>query len=149
MCIYVASKLQENVASIKCPEYNCSMVLEAESCQTIMPREVFERWSTVLCEALILGAQRFYCPFNNCSALLLDDGGMILQESECPHCHRLFCAQCKVPWHSEIKCEEFQKLNEGERDREDIMLMKLAKEKNGRGVRNASFMWTGLMVACS
>ncbi|KAL5698537.1 RBR-type E3 ubiquitin transferase [Ranunculus cassubicifolius] len=130
MSRYVASKIQENVIVIKCPESNCSGVLELEFCREILPREVFDRWGNALCESLILGAEKFYCPFKDCSALLIDDGGVTVKESECPHCRRMFCAQCKVPWHMGIVCEEFQKLGKGEREREDIMLMKLAKDKS-------------------
>ncbi|KAI3833519.1 hypothetical protein MKW98_024518 [Papaver atlanticum] len=128
MVRYVASKIQENVTSIGCPEMNCQGVLEPEFCQSILPPEVFDRWGKALCEALILGVQKFYCPFKDCSALLLDEGvGGILQ-AECPHCRRLFCAQCKVPWHAGIICADFQKLNVDERGREDIMLMEAAKK---------------------
>lgn len=130
MSRYVASKIQENVITIKCPEVNCMGVLELEFCRSILPKEVFDRWGTALCENLILGSQKFYCPYKDCSALLIDDGGVVVKESECPHCRRMFCAQCKVPWHVGIKCEEFQKLGKGEREREDIMLMNLAKNKN-------------------
>ncbi|KAF9624153.1 hypothetical protein IFM89_008091 [Coptis chinensis] len=94
--------------------------LEFELCRSILPKEVYDRWGNALCESLILGAHKFYCPFEDCSALLIKDGGMDVKESECPHCRRMFCAQCKVPWHSGVGCEEFQKLKEsGEREKED------------------------------
>ncbi|KAJ4968988.1 hypothetical protein NE237_015689 [Protea cynaroides] len=128
MVRYVVSKIQENITTIRCPESNCEGVLEPEFCRSILPPEVFDRWGSALCESLFLGSPKLYCPYKNCSALLLDDGGVI-KESECPSCHRLFCAQCKVPWHSGINCQEFQKLNENERTGEDIMLMELAKHK--------------------
>ncbi|MCL7037257.1 hypothetical protein MKW94_015340 [Papaver nudicaule] len=128
MVRYVASKIQENVTTIGCPEMNCHGVLEPEFCQSILPPEVFDRWGKALCEALILGVQKFYCPFKDCSAPLLDEGGGGISQSECPHCRRLFCAQCKVPWHPGIVCAEFQKLNVDERGREDIMLMEAAKK---------------------
>ncbi|XP_043693981.1 E3 ubiquitin-protein ligase RNF144A-like isoform X3 [Telopea speciosissima] len=129
MVKYVASKIQENITLIRCPESNCKGVLEPEFCQSILPPEVFDRWGNALCESLFLGSQKLYCPYKDCSALLLDDGGEVVQESECPNCRRLFCAQCKVPWHSGIYCQDFQKLSENERSREDIMLMMLAKQK--------------------
>uniref|UniRef100_A0A803MFA9 RING-type domain-containing protein n=1 Tax=Chenopodium quinoa TaxID=63459 RepID=A0A803MFA9_CHEQI len=50
--------------------------------------------------------------------------------SECPSCFRLFCAQCKVGWHADIGCAEYQSLSKDEREKEDIMLRKLAKTKN-------------------
>ncbi|XWS12249.1 hypothetical protein CRYUN_Cryun37aG0073300 [Craigia yunnanensis] len=76
---------------------------------------------------------RLYCPFKNCSALLLNDSqGEVITETECPACNRLFCAQCHVSWHPGINCEEYQKLNEDERGREDLMRRNLAKENKWR-----------------
>ncbi|KAI3908700.1 hypothetical protein MKW92_020972 [Papaver armeniacum] len=126
---YVASKIQENVISIGCPEMNCQGVLEPEQCRSILPPEVFDRWGRAQCEALILGEQIFYCPFKDCSApLLVEEGQGEIVQSECPHCNRSFCAQCKVPWHDGIICAEFQRLDVDERGREDIMLMEVAKK---------------------
>ena len=107
---------------------NCEGLLEPDYCRNILPREVFDRWGDALCRAMILGSERFYCPFKDCSMLLIDDGGQVVKESECPNCRRLFCAQCKVPWHTGVECAEFQRLHKDEREREDIMLMKLAKD---------------------
>ncbi|XP_077230540.1 E3 ubiquitin-protein ligase RSL1-like [Tasmannia lanceolata] len=132
MSKYVASKIQDNTARIQCPDLRCNWVLEPEFCRSILPQEVFERWGNVLCESLIIGSMKFYCPYKDCSALLLDERGgrVVINESECPHCRRLFCAQCMVSWHSGIGCAEFQKLGKDEREREDIMLMDLAKKNH-------------------
>jgi E3 ubiquitin-protein ligase RNF144 len=88
----------------------------------------------VLCRALFASEMMFYCPFKDCSAMLVNDKeeGEVIRQSECPFCHRLFCAQCCVPWHPGIECEEFQRLNESEREREDLMLSELAREKKWR-----------------
>ncbi|KAI3864789.1 hypothetical protein MKX03_035001 [Papaver bracteatum] len=142
---YVASKIQENIISVGCPETNCQGVLEPEFCRSILPPEVYDRWGNALCESVILGGQKFYCPFKDCSALLLDEGEGGILQSECPHCNRLFCAQCKVPWHSGIICEDFQKLNVDEREGEDIMLMESAKKNKWH---NASIMLKELLDAC-
>ncbi|GLT85657.1 hypothetical protein SLE2022_038410 [Rubroshorea leprosula] len=127
---YVALKLQDNITGIRCPVPNCSGLLEPEDCRRILPPEVFNRWEDALCEGMLLGSQRFYCPFKDCSALLIDDGLQQVKESECPNCFRLFCAQCKVPWHTGLECAEFQKLRKDEREREDIMLLNLAQNQN-------------------
>ncbi|KAF7842211.1 E3 ubiquitin-protein ligase RNF144A-like [Senna tora] len=80
---------------------------------------------------------------------MIDDEGGDIKESESPNCKRWFCAQCKVPWHSGIKCEEFQKLNKNEREKEDIMLMQLAQNKGCRGVLSAnSTLRNQLVVSC-
>lgn len=136
MAKYVATKLQDNISNIHCPVSGCSGLLEPEYCRSILPEEVFDRWGNALCEALIIGCQKFYCPFKDCSAMLIDDGGEIIKESECPNCCRMFCAQCKVPWHSGIQCQEFQELHKDEREKEDIMLMRLAENKHWRRCPN-------------
>lgn len=130
MKTYVASKLQDGVSVINCPVPSCSGVLEPEYCREILPFEVFVRWGNLLCESVIMASQKFYCPFKDCSVLLVDDGSEKVTMSECPSCFRLFCAQCRVGWHAGIKCEEYQSLSKDEREKEDIMLRKLAKSKN-------------------
>ncbi|KAJ4951518.1 hypothetical protein NE237_028350 [Protea cynaroides] len=128
---HVASKIQENVNTVKCPDLNCKAVLEPSQCRAIIPGEVFDRWSSSMCESLVLGSSRFYCPFKDCSGVMLVEDGKerpIVTQSECPYCRRLFCAQCKVPWHSEIACEMFQKLEKNDTGREDLMAIELANK---------------------
>ncbi|OMO65992.1 Zinc finger, RING-type [Corchorus olitorius] len=108
---YIAAKLQENISMVECPEVNCKGALEPQFCRSIVPGEVFDRWENALCESVILASQKFYCPFKDCSAMLVDDGGNNVVQSECPNCHRMFCAQCKVPWHGGISCAQFRNLS--------------------------------------
>jgi len=137
--LYVRSKIEENVINVRCPVSGCSGLLEAEECRTILPVEVFDRWGKALCEALFDVNEKFYCPFPDCSALMINDGSEAVLQSECPNCRRLFCAQCKVPWHDGIECSEFQKLNADERGKDDVMLMKLAKDQKWRRCPNCRF----------
>ncbi|KAI6679804.1 hypothetical protein NL676_033685 [Syzygium grande] len=78
---YVTSKLGDNMTRIGCPVSGCGGVLEPEYCRSILPLEVFDRWGNALCEALILEGERFYCPFRDCSALLIHDGGTVVREN--------------------------------------------------------------------
>ncbi|KAK2386817.1 RING/U-box superfamily protein [Trifolium repens] len=54
-----------------------------------------------------------------------------LTSYECPSCHRLFCAQCKVPWHADMNCRKFQKLkNVSDKEQQlDMKFLELAKRK--------------------
>ncbi|MED6191754.1 hypothetical protein PIB30_003557 [Stylosanthes scabra] len=129
---YVATKIQESITLVPCPGLNCKGFLELDSCRPMLPKELLDRWDDALCESLFLAVPKFYCPFRDCSAMLLDenDGGEgIIREAECPFCHRLFCARCHVPWHPGIECTVFQSLNEDERGREDLLLRDLAGQK--------------------
>ncbi|XP_057432739.1 probable E3 ubiquitin-protein ligase ARI9 [Lotus japonicus] len=137
--MYVRTKLEDNVTNIQCPVSGCLGLLEAEDCRRILPAEVFDRWLKAVSEAMIPESEKFYCPFPDCSALLIIDGKEVVGESECTNCKRFFCVQCKVPMHGEVTCEEFQKLGEDEREMEDLMLMELAKVKNWKRCPHCRF----------
>ncbi|XLR09950.1 hypothetical protein S83_037888 [Arachis hypogaea] len=119
---------------MKCPEPKCRGILEPQNCMSIIPKEVFERWENAFCENLVLATSRkFYCSFKDCSTMLVnDDGNEVVTCFECPNCHRLFCAQCKVAWHGGMECGEFMGLNENEREKEDLMVMNLEEAKRWR-----------------
>lgn len=137
---YVASKIKEKEQTVTCPDLKCKSVLEPHACRSILPQEVLDRWENVLCESLILGSQKFYCPFKDCSAMLVDDGGEVVTRSECPICRRLFCARCKVSWHVGLECGEFQMTNRGVRERDlDKMMTKLAESQRWRKCPNCKF----------
>ncbi|KAI3897332.1 hypothetical protein MKW92_047001 [Papaver armeniacum] len=128
---HIAAKIQDNITQITCLEFNCKETLEPHLCRDIIPGQVFDRWENALCESLILASHKIYCPFKDCSAMLVnDDDGAIIRESECPHCRRLFCAQCKVPWHSDLDCSEYQDMKRG--GQEDMLLIKLAEKQKWR-----------------
>ncbi|CAL5361688.1 unnamed protein product [Camellia sinensis] len=128
---HVAMKIQDHITVVSCPTWDCSGVLQLDDCRPRMSSDVIERWDEVLCESMIPASEKFYCPFKDCSFMLVNDNGEeVIRECECPKCHRLFCAKCYVPWHSGIECEEFQRLNEDERGREDLMVRELAKSSS-------------------
>ncbi|XXG81602.1 hypothetical protein AAC387_Pa09g2194 [Persea americana] len=137
---HITAKTQENITKVRCPQPDCERELEIELCGLILPPELLARWGNLLCESTILEPTKFYCPFKDCSALLLADDGIAVTMSECPHCSRVFCARCKVPWHTCIGCEEFQKLRVGDREREDIMVVNLAKEKKWQKCPSCGFI---------
>ncbi|XP_058783903.1 uncharacterized protein LOC131658650 [Vicia villosa] len=78
---YMDSQITNKVVKVTCPNPNCYTKLKPEHLKT-------------------------YCPFEDCSIWLVneDSGGEVVVTScECPYCHRLFCAQCRVPWHEELR----------------------------------------------
>jgi len=145
---YLAAKIQESISMVKCPDPKCNDILEPHDCSSILPKDVFDRWENALCENMVLGSQKFYCPFNDCSTMLLNDEKEIVTASECPRCHRLFCAQCKVSWHTGVDCKEFQSLKDGERGREDLMAMELAKNKRWKRCPKCGF-YVEKIVGCT
>ncbi|MCL7049819.1 hypothetical protein MKW94_000319 [Papaver nudicaule] len=108
------TKIQENISQITCLKFNCEESLEPYLCRDIIPGQVFDSWENALCESSILASQKINCPFKDCSAMLLNDDELgVIRETECPNCSRLFCAKCKVPWHSDMNCSQYQEIMEG------------------------------------
>lgn len=128
---YIAARVDENLLAVGCPDPGCrDGVLHPEECRHVLPSPLFHRWGAALCD-MALEEVKFYCPFKDCSALLVDDEpgpGTGQAKAECPHCKRAFCATCKVPWHDGVDCAEFQRLGDDERGREDLLLRKVAQQ---------------------
>ncbi|XP_031499694.1 E3 ubiquitin-protein ligase RSL1-like isoform X2 [Nymphaea colorata] len=131
--VHIATKIRENVCTIRCMESGCTSVIELKSCLGILTAEVSDRWAALLSESLIQPADKYYCPFKDCSALLWNDTAekQAIKEAECPHCHRLFCAQCKVGWHAGIDCREYRRMVSWERS-DDAVMKNLANTKKWR-----------------
>ncbi|OMO68030.1 Zinc finger, C6HC-type [Corchorus olitorius] len=104
ICKYVeANMVQSNNANIKCPVLGCRLPLNPLSCRPILPTHLFDKWCELLCGQTVLQkyelSQRCYCPYPDCSALVLNECGDNPTESTCPNCKRQICFQCKSPWH--------------------------------------------------
>ncbi|RWW56792.1 hypothetical protein BHE74_00036473, partial [Ensete ventricosum] len=128
----VATRVEEEVTSIGCPSPGCKEgILDPDKCRHVVSKEVFDRWGLALCESA-LGQKAFYCPVSDCSALLMNDcggGGGVGCRASCPHCGRICCAQCKVPWHWGIGCRKSQVLGNETGGPEEHMLRDLAASK--------------------
>ena len=139
---YVDSQLSNNVVKVTCPTPNCSAKLLPRHLQHILPDEFIDRWQLAKYESKIALEQKTYCAFKDCSVLLVNDNdrGVVLTSCECPSCHRLFCAQCKVPWHAEMNCQEFQDSKRDKNNEIDLddKFLELAKSKKWQRCPNCS-----------
>ncbi|KAK4414046.1 putative E3 ubiquitin-protein ligase [Sesamum alatum] len=137
MAKHVEYKLRQNIVVISCPAEDCNNVIEpAGPLRRVMPPDMVARWEEAIIASTILDSQKIHCPYEDCSEMLVDDGdeGVVVKESECPVCRRLFCAQCRVPWHQGFDCEEFRRLNRKRKDKEELRL--LAREKKWKKCPN-------------
>ncbi|OIV94201.1 hypothetical protein TanjilG_28140 [Lupinus angustifolius] len=136
---YADGKVQSCQVPIRCPQPGCKYCISVSECRYFLPFTSFESLEKALTEANLLHSDRIYCPFPNCSVLLDPRECLSARASsssqsdnscvECPVCQRFICLDCKVPWHSSMRCEEFQNLPEEERDATDITLHHLAQNK--------------------
>lgn len=137
--VYVDGKVQSCQVPVRCPEPGCKYYISATECRSFLPFTSFESLEKALAEANLLHSDRIYCPFPDCSVLLDPHKCLSARASsssqsdssrvECPVCQRFICVDCTVPWHSSMRCEDFQNLPEEERDASDITLHRLAQNK--------------------
>ncbi|KAJ9567848.1 hypothetical protein OSB04_003814 [Centaurea solstitialis] len=136
---HATTKIQENNNTIKCPALNCDSTLDFNAVRLIVPKDVLIKWDETLCESMILESHKLYCPFANCSVLLVNDD-VGITKIDCPVCKRAFCAVCRVPWHSEFSCKEFEKLNSKKKGKkDDEMTVALAKKKKWKKCPKCKF----------
>ncbi|KAK3006756.1 hypothetical protein RJ639_016197 [Escallonia herrerae] len=55
MIKHIQAKLEDNVASIKCPALDCEQFLDPPSCRPVMPTQLFVKWCDVLVDTALLG----------------------------------------------------------------------------------------------
>ncbi|XP_010253539.1 PREDICTED: uncharacterized protein LOC104594769 [Nelumbo nucifera] len=105
-----------------CPHEGCNSKLNVDSCKKFLTPKLLEIMSQRILEASIPVNEKIYCPYPRCSALMsktevlgysnnvfigADRSGARM----CTKCHGLFCINCKVPWHSNMTCNEYKRLN--------------------------------------
>ncbi|RZB80030.1 ATP-dependent RNA helicase DEAH11, chloroplastic isoform B [Glycine soja] len=106
----------------KCPHQGCKYELLVDSCQKFLTQKLTETMQQRKLEASIPVAEKIYCPYPTCSALMsktevLEYSKDITGQSEqsepkiCLKCRGLFCFNCKVPWHSGMTCNTYKRMN--------------------------------------
>ncbi|KAK3021459.1 hypothetical protein RJ639_047631 [Escallonia herrerae] len=129
---HIVARIENHNKYVACPGVNCCALLYSDACRLLIPDDILILWDESLCKSLIPESEKLYCPFRDCSAMLVNDSGEVIREIDCPECGRSFCALCRVPWHAEFTCKEFQKLNVKKKGKEDLMVDMLAKKKQWR-----------------
>ncbi|XP_015581564.1 E3 ubiquitin-protein ligase RSL1 [Ricinus communis] len=122
---YVEVKVEGFIGNIKCPGTSCKHPLDPLSCRSIISKPVFDKWCDLLCDSVVSGVERCYCPYRDCSALVLNECKDKLKKIKCPNCKKNLCYVCKIPWHAGYQCNESGQL----RDRNDVLIGELIEEK--------------------
>ncbi|KXZ48568.1 hypothetical protein GPECTOR_26g471 [Gonium pectorale] len=78
--------------------------------------------------------EKLYCPHPGCSCPLLRPSNLWPDEpSECPACHRTFCATCLTTgWHEGFTCAEYGQLSADDRSPDTASLLRLGCSRGWR-----------------
>ena len=97
----------------ECPHEGCYLPLIEDDCKKFLSSKLFETFAQRVEEAKIPDSKKLYCPYPSCSALMTaewcpqDSSSSSSLSTECHNCRRLFCIECRVPWHMGMSCQEY------------------------------------------
>ncbi|KAI0777234.1 hypothetical protein BD413DRAFT_601706 [Trametes elegans] len=155
---YIASKLDPEgnggasqstvVFPIRCPE--CPVTEWPEGIPDAIAKRVLSEKTMVLWhhQKLLDSLPRHYCPNPRCSARVQLDEDSEDPQALCPSCNTLICVPCRVVWHTDLSCEEYQALPLDERSPEDQKALQLMKAENWRRCPSCSFI-VELTLGCN
>lgn len=124
---------------VNCPHQGCKSEINIESCGKFLESKVIEIMSQRIKEASVPVLEKVYCPYSKCSALMSKSELLKYTQSsyidaersgarKCMKCNLFFCINCKVPWHYNLTCYDYRKLNPNPRP-DEAMLKSLASRK--------------------
>ncbi|GJX16686.1 ribonuclease H domain-containing protein [Tanacetum coccineum] len=133
----------------ECPHEGCKSHLEIECCKKFLNQELYDIMSLRIREASIPPTEKVYCPFSNCSALMSKSevkeytatssaAGQGTGMRKCVKCRRLFCVNCKVPWHDKFTCSDYKRYYPS-RSASEAKLKDLASRNHWRQYADMSF----------
>ncbi|KAI3838575.1 hypothetical protein MKW92_014509 [Papaver armeniacum] len=91
---HIASKVQEKITLIRCPEFNCKERLEPDSCRDIISGAVLDRWEISLCESLRIVSDRVLRSGGAQDKLLIQ----LAEKKKWRQCGSEFCYGCGATW---------------------------------------------------
>ncbi|KAI0702061.1 hypothetical protein C8T65DRAFT_719286 [Cerioporus squamosus] len=120
------------VFPIRCPE--CPIAEWPEGIPDALAERVLSEKGMTLWhhQKLLDSLPRYYCPNPRCSALVQVDEDADDPQATCPSCNSVICVPCRVVWHEDLSCEEYQALPLDERSPEDQEALRLMRAQNWR-----------------
>ncbi|KAL0413851.1 UNVERIFIED_CONTAM: hypothetical protein Sradi_1586800, partial [Sesamum radiatum] len=122
---HIQAKLEENISTINCPELTCDQILDPFDCQAMISPRLFTQWGDCLCRSVVSGTEKCYCPYTDCSEMVLNECNETVKRCLCPGCKRLFCYACRVPWHAGYWCSESHKTRDSSERRFGFLLERM------------------------
>ncbi|CAB4282890.1 unnamed protein product [Prunus armeniaca] len=132
---HVEVNLQNGIVA-QCPHKRCKCEVNIETCKIFLSRKLADIMIQRIKECSIPATEKVYCAFPRCSALMSKKEVLEHTKSsfasvggrKCMKCHRLFCINCKVPWHYDMNCYDYQR-SETYSLAEEQLLKSLAMKK--------------------
>ena len=103
---FIEAELERNgpTSQIRCPHLGCGEVLAHGDIQKLLPSHSFGQYDTRAAKRAMESIKGFtWCSNPRCENGQVCDGTIMV----CSECNAETCAECKVPWHTGMTCEEY------------------------------------------
>jgi ribonuclease HI len=113
---HVEAKLHQGVNLPECPHEGCDTNITPDSCQRFLTPELFHVMIQRIKESSIPAEEKVYCPYPKCSALMskAEIHGQVAGPQICVRCQGMFCMYCNVPWHKNMRCDDYKMTGGGD-----------------------------------
>ncbi|KAK9168970.1 hypothetical protein Syun_001110 [Stephania yunnanensis] len=146
---HVEVKLLNGVVP-RCPHEKCNSKLDIHNSKKFLSPELVDKMMLLLKEESIPVTEKIYCPVPLCSMLMSKKEALECVKGvaaganqsgirKCIKCDALFCINCMVPWHKNMNCRDYKRLNPHP-NAEDAKLKSLANQKLWRQCVKCSHM---------
>nr|XP_016442089.1 PREDICTED: uncharacterized protein LOC107767565 [Nicotiana tabacum] len=98
----------------ECPHDKCKSVLKLDNCKKFLTPKLYDLMSERVKETTIPVTEKIYCPNPKCSTLMSKAEVQTSAQAgarTCTKCRLIFCINCKVPWHQNMTCVDYRRLN--------------------------------------
>ncbi|XP_055830116.1 E3 ubiquitin-protein ligase RSL1-like [Solanum dulcamara] len=118
---HVEAKLFQGMLP-KCPHDTCKSELKLGNCKKFLTPKLYDLMSERVKETTIPITEKIYCPNPKCSTLMskaevhtstqnVSVGKQQAGATMCMKCHLKFCINCRIPWHQNMTCFDYRRLN--------------------------------------
>ncbi|XP_070052441.1 E3 ubiquitin-protein ligase RSL1-like [Nicotiana tomentosiformis] len=110
---HVEAKLLQGMLP-ECPHDKCKSMLKLDNCKKFLTPKLFDLMSERVKETTIPITEKIYCPNPKCSTLMSKAEVQTSAQAgarTCTKCRLIFCINCKVPWHQNMTCIDYRRLN--------------------------------------
>lgn len=110
---HVEAKLLQGMLP-ECPHDKCKSVLKLDNCKKFLAPKLYDLMNERVKETTIPITEKIYCPNPKCSTLMSKAEVQTSAQAgarTCTKCRLIFCINCKVPWHQNMTCIDYRRLN--------------------------------------
>jgi len=113
---YVIEEIKKRTFPIKCPNPDCKAEIPEDDVKDTLQAHI--EYQDIYDEYYIKSyvdshpTEFFQCPTPDCKFICSVEGARF----DCPDCEKNYCVECKVEWHHNMSCKQFQEQKKGQTD---------------------------------